>query len=135
MTGNPTLADRGAVDDTSPSLLYRLRQHPEDAAAWQRFDALYRPLLETWLRRHALQPHDADDLVQQVLEVVVRELPTFDYDPSKGRFRGWLKAILANRLRDYWRGHKFRPPMNEESFAAWLGQLEDPASSLSRLWD
>jgi RNA polymerase sigma-70 factor (ECF subfamily) len=123
------------VDKTSPSLLYRLRHRPEDAASWQRFDALYRPLLYTWLRRHALQAQDADDLVQQVLEVVVRELPSFHYDPAKGRFRGWLKTILVNRLREYWRSQKFRPQKDRDSFAVVLEQLEDPASNLSRQWD
>jgi DNA-directed RNA polymerase specialized sigma24 family protein len=54
------------------NLINRLRERPDDAAAWQRFDTLYRPLLRDWLRRYCLQPHDADDLVQQALEVVVR---------------------------------------------------------------
>src|SRR5262245_9381058 len=113
------------VDETSPSLLYRLRLHPEDAAAWQRFDSLYRPLLQTWLRRYSLQAQDADDLVQQVLEVIVRDLPTFHYDPAKGQFRGWLKAIVVNRLRDYWRSHQSRPQTGGDSSAALLRQLED----------
>src|ERR1043165_772124 len=80
------------VAQTPPSLLQRLREHPEDAEAWQRFDSLYRPLLQTWLRRYSIRPQDADDLVQQVLEVVVREMPHFHYDAQKGKFRSWLRG-------------------------------------------
>jgi DNA-directed RNA polymerase specialized sigma24 family protein len=110
------------VAQTPPSLLNRLREQPDDAKAWQRFDTLYRPLLQTWLRRYCLQPPDADDLVQQVFEVVLREMPKLHYDSENGSFRGWLRGILVNRLPDFWRSQV-------------LNQLEDPKSDLSSLWD
>ncbi len=122
---------------TALSLLTQLREHPEDSEAWRRFDTLYRPLLLAWLRRYSLQPQDADDLVQQVLEVVVREMPNFDYDPKKGKFRGWLRAILVNQLRGFWRSRKGRPLATGDSdfYDKMLNQLADPKSDLSRLWD
>jgi RNA polymerase sigma-70 factor (ECF subfamily) len=123
------------VDSTSPSLLDRLRQQPGDEAAWRRFDSLYRPLLKAWLRQYALQEQDVDDLVQQVLEVLVRELPQFRYDPAKGRFRAWLRGVLVNRVKDFWRMQRFRPRADATSFATVLEHLEDPESDLSRLWD
>jgi RNA polymerase sigma-70 factor (ECF subfamily) len=76
-------------------------------------------------------------LVQQVLEVLIRELPRFDFNPQKGRFRGWLKGILINRLREFWRSEKERPLATGDSDFnhRTLLQLEDPNSDLSRLWD
>ena len=125
------------VVQTPPSLLKRLREHPTDSEAWTRFDRLYRPLLLTWLRRSCVRPQDADDLVQQVLEVVVREMPHFEYDPEKGRFRNWLRSILVNRLRTFWRAEQARPVATGDSdfLDKILCQLEDPSSDLSRLWD
>ncbi len=120
---------------TPPSLLERLRKHPDDQDAWRRFDDLYRPLLASWMRRYSVQPHDADDLVQQVLEVVLRELPHFEYDPAKGRFRSWLRSILVNQLRTFWRSQKSRPQADSEFFEKILLQLEEEKSDLSRLWD
>jgi RNA polymerase sigma-70 factor (ECF subfamily) len=111
--------------------LEQLRQHPEDAEAWRRFDALYRPLLASWLRRHAIQDADREDLLQEILAAVVREMPTFEYDPARGRFRSWLRAILANRLRHYWRSR----PAEGGYYQAVLDQLEDDHSSLARTWD
>jgi RNA polymerase sigma-70 factor (ECF subfamily) len=120
---------------TSASLLERLREGPA-AEAWQRLVDLYTPLLRDWLRRHAVQPQDADDLVQEVLLAVLQALPEFDYDPQRGSFRGWLRTILVNRLRHFWRARQARPQATGDSdFAAMLEQLEDPHSGLSQLWD
>ena len=122
------------MPDTSVSLLDRLRLCP-DVASWQRLVELYGPLIQDWLRRHGLQPADADDLAQEVLAVLVRELPRFE--PRRpGAFRSWLRTITAYRLRNFWRAREGRPAATGDSdFAQQLEQLEDPHSELSRLWD
>src|SRR4029079_483351 len=121
--------------DTSVSLLERLRDHG-DAASWQRLVDLYTPLLRGWLRPHEVQAVDAYDLVQEVLQVLVRELPHFRYEPQRGSFRGWLRTILVNRLQHFWRSRQARPLATGDSdLAARLQELEDPHSSLSRQWD
>jgi RNA polymerase sigma-70 factor (ECF subfamily) len=118
------------IPQTPPSLLHRLRDQPEDSEAWQRFVLLYDPLLSAWLRRHAIQDADQQDLLQDIFSAVFREMPTFKYDPTKGRFRGWLRAVLVNRVRHFWRSRPGR-----EYHDAVLEQLEDERSSLARTWD
>jgi RNA polymerase sigma factor (sigma-70 family) len=123
------------MSQTSASLLERLRRRP-DEASWRRLVGLYTPLIHGWLRRHLLPPADADDLVQEVLAVLVRELPRFEHNGRPGAFRAWLRAITVHRLRDFWRARRYRPQAPGDSdFLAKLDQLEDPASGLSRLWD
>lgn len=100
---------------TPASLLFRLRANPAKGENWQRLDFLYRPLLNTRLRRYAILPQDAENLVQEVLQVLARELPGFDYDPRQGRFRDWLKAIMVNRLRESWRSERHRPQATGDS--------------------
>lgn len=120
---------------TSATLLERLRDRA-DAEAWQRLVDLYSPLLTSWLRRHALQDADVDDLVQDVLVTVAREAPQFRHSGRPGAFRHWLRSILANRLREFWRSQRLRPQATGDSdLAGILDQLEDPNSSISRLWD
>lgn len=120
---------------TSATLLERLRDRA-DAAAWQQLVGLYTPLLTGWLRRHALQSADVEDVVQDVLEAVAREVPEFRHNGRTGAFRHWLRTILANRLREFWRARRLRPAATGDSdLAALLDQLEDPTSSLSHLWD
>jgi len=83
---------------TPPSLLERLARTPEQAA-WGKFIDMYTPLLFAWGRRLGLSEHDAADLVQDLLTVLVEKLPTFQYDATKS-FRAWLKTILLNRWRN-----------------------------------
>lgn len=123
------------MSETSVSLLERLRSRPDDDA-WQRLVGLYTSLLHGWLRRYGLQPSDVDDLVQEVLAVVVRELPQFQHNQRPGAFRRWLRTILVHRLKNFWRTRQTRPLALEGSqLAEMLEQLEDPDSGLSRLWD
>lgn len=121
--------------DTPLSLLDRLRRQP-DAAAWDRLLAVYTPMLRDWLRRHGLQATDVDDLIQETLTVLVRELPNFQHNQRQGAFRRWLRTILVFRLRNFWRHRQSRPePTGDSDFLKWLDQLEDPHSDLSRRWD
>jgi RNA polymerase sigma-70 factor (ECF subfamily) len=118
--------------ETSISLLDRLRDQPDDAS-WRRLVKLYEPLLRSWLGRYVLQPADIDDLVQDVLAVVVQELPQFQHNRRTGAFRRWLRTILVNRLRPFWRARQSRPEAGDTN--QMLEDLADPDSGLSRLWD
>ncbi len=123
------------MSPTSATLLARLRDRA-DADAWKRLVDLYAPLLSAWLRRHGLQEADVDDLVQEVLLTVAREAPRFEYSGRTGAFRHWLRNILANRLREFWRGRRLRPVATGDSdFVDLLDQLQDPDSGISHLWD
>src|SRR5437867_3700819 len=87
------------ADERTPvSLLDRLRR-PSDVDAWTWFVRLYSPLMFFWARRAGLQESDAADLVQDVFAVLVRKLPEFAYDPAQS-FRGWLRTILINKVRE-----------------------------------
>jgi RNA polymerase sigma-70 factor (ECF subfamily) len=98
--------------------------------------ALYTPLIQHWLGRYWLQSSDTDDLTQEVLTTVVRELPHFRHDLRQGAFRRWLRTVAVNRLRNFWRDRRARPrTLGDGAFEAVLAQLEDPESELSRLWD
>jgi RNA polymerase sigma factor (sigma-70 family) len=124
------------VPATSPSLLDRLRRTP-DAAAWDRLVRLYEPFIRRWLADPALAA-DADDLTQDVLAILVRELPQFERR-RLGSFRAWLRTITVNRVNEYWRkrrraGMRERPEGGTDA-ADRLAQLADPTSGLSRQWD
>jgi RNA polymerase sigma-70 factor (ECF subfamily) len=120
--------------DTSASLLERLAGKPTDDD-WRRVDELYRPLLRAWMARSGVPPSDVDDLAQEVLLVVFREIAEFEWR-GQGAFRAWLRTILAHRVRDYFRGQKYQPTATGDSdFLRRLDELESPESALSRQWD
>jgi RNA polymerase sigma-70 factor (ECF subfamily) len=120
--------------DTSVSLLERLAGTPTDDD-WRRLHELYQPLLHAWMARAGVSESDADDLAQEVLLVVFREVARFERR-GPGAFRAWLRTVLAHRVRDYFRGQKYRPTATGDSdFLRRLDELESPESALSRLWD
>ena len=83
---------------TSTSLLTRLKKL-EDREAWDRFVSLYTPLIFYWGRRAGLSNDDSADLVQDVMAVLVRKLPEFQYDRQRS-FRGWLRTVTLNKWRE-----------------------------------
>ena len=123
------------MNETSLSLLSRLRGSAE-SESWNRLVELYAPLIRVWLRKYDVQDSDADDLVQEVLLAVAKDLDKFEHGGQPGAFRGWLKAILVNRLRKFWRTRDRRPQARAESdIDARLAQLDDPRSEMSQIWN
>ncbi len=84
---------------TSRTLLMRVRE-TEDREAWAEFVDRYAPKIYNWCRRYHLQESDAADVTQEVLVKLVRAMNGFEYDPQRGSFRGWLKTVTANAVRD-----------------------------------
>jgi RNA polymerase sigma factor (sigma-70 family) len=119
---------------TPISLLERLRLRP-DPASWQRLVDLYKPLVEAWLRSQGVQPADVEDLTQEVLSTLVREIPAFHHNLRPGAFRCWLRGIVLNRLRAFRRARRPLPVAGNPSRGLALDELEDPSSDLSRRWD
>lgn len=122
------------MPETSCTLLERLRDGDDDQA-WRRLVDLYTPLIQGWLGRYALPAADVEDLTQEVMTALVREMPEFRRLRT-GSFRHWLKTITINRLRGFWRSRGQRlPAAGGSDFLKMLEELEDPASQLTGQWD
>lgn len=109
---------------TPASLLERLRR-PQAQADWERFVALYTPLLCYWANQLGVTGSDAEDLVQDVFTVLVKKLPDFRYDPHQ-RFRGWLWTILANKVRT---SRRPRAPVRSVDERVLLAVPEQPSAA------
>src|SRR5690242_4848766 len=118
------------MDKTSLTLLEALQR--EDQESWHLLIEIYRPFLLGILRGHGTPNQDIDDLIQDVLVVLVRELPQFQHSGRPGAFRAWLRSVAANRLRSYWRSRGRTVPTDMLAVAE---QFDDPNSALSQLWD
>lgn len=93
---------------TRASLILRLKD-TDDAAAWQDFTEIYQPLIYSLARRRGLQEADAYDLTQEVLSRVARFIDTWDPDPARGSFRGWLATITRNMVVEFFRKNSRLP--------------------------
>lgn len=89
------------MDSTSVSLLERIRT--DDDVAWSRFVDIYSPPVFYWCRRMGnLSPEDAADVMQNVFRSVATSVGTFRR-VKRGEFRGWLRVITQNKVRDLYR--------------------------------
>jgi RNA polymerase sigma-70 factor (ECF subfamily) len=89
----------GGEVPTSLSLIRRIQA--DQADAWRRFVDLYGPLVRSWCRRDGLQDADVDDVTQEVFRSVHRAITVFEREPHGGAFRGWLRVITRNAIRDW----------------------------------
>ncbi len=122
------------METTSATLLDLLRTSP-DEVAWGRLNELYRPLLLDWLQRDPVLRNDAEDLAQEILMVVYRELPDFERK-RKGSFRKWLRTILDFRVKGHRRNSQSTPlPLGMETDDGPLAELVDDHSELAQRWD
>jgi len=118
---------------TSVSLLDRLKIDQADASDWRRLNDIYLPLIRIWLAQVPGLDDEAADLAQEVLIVVVRELPAFQRQ-REGSFRAWLRRVTVNRVRTFLKQRR-RRRIVAEATDSFLGQLEDPTSILAIEWD
>lgn len=123
------------MTNTSITLLNSL-QASNEPTSWDRLVSMYGPLLKTWLQKYEVQASDADDLVQEVLMAVSKDIALFDHNGRPGAFRTWLRGIMVNRLRNFWRARGQNPQAKADSeVARRLAQLDDPSSGMSQLWN
>src|SRR4051812_13573087 len=84
---------------TRLSLIHRLKGAPAQAD-WEHFYSKYSTVILSFAQKRGLDEHSACDALQETMMVVMRKLPTFEYDAERGRFRNWLLTIVANKVRE-----------------------------------
>lgn len=123
------------ANTTRVSLLVRVRD-PRDEAAWSEFVEVYAPLVYRYARRSGLQDADAADVTQEVLRTTVRTMPAFDYDPRRGRFRGWLRTLTMNQVRDHQsRGKHREQGSGDTGMHRWLSEQSGQNESDEEFWE
>jgi len=75
-----------------------------DAQAWEEFVEYYRCFILYILRKLGVAAGDVEDVAQQILLALTRDLP--GYDPSRSRFRSWLSQVIRNAAFSYFRKQK-----------------------------
>lgn len=116
--------------NTRKSLLKRARD-PSDEEAWTDFVGYYENFIYHILRRLELNTEDCDDLVQDILLKLWKNLKT--YDAEKGRFRTWLGRVVRYAAYDYFSKVKTRRKLLEEESAMANIIQSTPASDVESM--
>jgi RNA polymerase sigma-70 factor, ECF subfamily len=78
----------------------------DDAEAWTTLVRVYSRRVYRWCRIASLQPADSANVVQDVFRAVARKIGDFRRDRDGDTFRGWLRRITDNKIRDHHRAKR-----------------------------
>lgn len=120
---------------TRYSLLSRL-QDWDDQDSWRVFFDTYWRLVYSVAIRAGLTESEAQDVVQETIICVAKDIHKFKRDPSAGSFKGWLKNLTRWRIADQLRkrgSHHRDQTINDEME---MDSFADPnGGELEREWD
>lgn len=119
------------MQTTRCSLLLRIKNRQDDAS-WRQFDEIYRPMLYQFAISRGLKDAEAEDVVQFCMAAIQEQIHAFDYDPSRGRFKGWLRTLVNNRVRNLVRNKHEQPA--ESAVFQRPAQQATPEEEFDRLW-
>ena len=91
----------GTTSRTSTSLIRNAKANDTDA--WNCLVQSYSRRVYRWCRQSGMQSADASNIVQEVLRSVARSLPNFQHGQDGNTFRGWIRRITQNKIRDHFR--------------------------------
>src|SRR5579863_484913 len=97
--------EREELIPTRQSLLSRLKDW-EDQDGWKIFFDTYWRLIYGTAVKAGLSDAEAQDVVQETIVSVLKSMPKFKYDSSKGSFKSWLLNLTKWRIVDHLRRRK-----------------------------
>lgn len=117
------------MDSTKQSLLQAAREGEDEA--WNRLFCIYKPLIHWWIVSNKISEHDADELAQDVLMIVLRKLQDFEHSGNVGAFRRWLRVITTNQIRSMIRKRRNLALVDNDVLAEQVVASDE----LAELWD
>ena len=84
---------------TRKSLLGRLHDW-EDSQSWRVFFDTYWKLIYAFAKGRGLSHEESQDVVQETVLAVAKNIGTFQYDPQRCRFKTWLLHVTRSKIAD-----------------------------------
>lgn len=125
---------------TRYSLLSRL-QNWDDQDSWKDFFDTYWHLIYSVALKSGLTETEAQDVVQETIISVAKDIHKFKRDQSLGSFKGWLRNVtrwrIADQLRRRTRVKHDDTGMSAEYFARPdISEIPDPVgANLETIWE
>lgn len=122
-------------NETTRSSVLKAVADTSNEKAWKRLFDLYAGFVFSIARSKGLTVTDSDDIVQNVFVDLARNLPQFNYDRTKGRFRSYLIGLVNWRVTD-----KLRAGKRDVDFKSQYGEdmkgavAEDDGIFLENEW-
>jgi RNA polymerase sigma-70 factor (ECF subfamily) len=130
---------------TRRTLLSRLKDL-NDEASWKDFFDTYWKLIYTTALKAGLSESEAEDVVQETIIGVCKQMPDFKYDPALGSFKAYLLRLTRWRINDQFRKRMPREVLSVHSPKPQAGGAggrvvqdlenlpDDSSLELDRIW-
>jgi RNA polymerase sigma factor (sigma-70 family) len=105
---------------TRLTLIQRIQTPNRDDATWEDFVESYKNYIHVIIKNFNLNSTLSQDLLQNVLLRLWKDLPKFEYRPTKCRFRTWLGVVTRNVVKTYLKSKASR---NDKQNTEYLGAL------------
>jgi len=124
---------------TRKSLLGRLKNW-DDNESWSDFFNTYWKLIYGVALKAGLTHSEAQDVVQDTVVAVAKNIGKFHYDPTVCAFKTWLMQVTRSKIANQYArrqkcGPHLDPGMDDTSQTPLLERVKDPAATLDAIWD
>ncbi len=105
--------------DTIPtrwSLIKRLKDW-DDQESWREFFEMYWRLIYNTAIRAGLRDVEAQEVVQETVITVAKQMKRFQADPARGSFKGWLLHTTRWKISDQFAKRQAAPAREQRSSA------------------
>jgi len=125
---------------TRTTLIKRLKDW-QDQTSWQDFFDTYWKLIYSVAMKSGLSETEAQDVVQETMFSIAKQMPDFKYDRSLGSFKSWLLKLTRWRITDQYRKRdpvRNRPPStkgNSHDSDALESVADGSHLNLEALWE
>jgi RNA polymerase sigma factor (sigma-70 family) len=129
----------GSLLATRRSLVDRL-ENWDDRKRWQEFFDTYWKLIYSAARKSGLTEVEAEEVVQETVITVAKNIGKLRYDPAIGSFKGWLLNITRWRIADQFRKRlpnqqRHRQPDDDRATATMDRFPDSGAATLNQVWE
>ena len=134
-------AVHGSDPEAIDALVHSVQADPENAPRWATLYRILEVRIKSLARSRSLPgAHDPEDLVQEVITYVHRNLHTYQEQPGS-HFTSWLTKITENKIKDMWRrataqkregGITFRDLLNSKLSDPGFAAKDPRASQIAR---
>ena len=107
----------------------------EDQKVWNRFFNSYWKLIYHSARKAGLADADAQEVVQDTVIAITKSIEGFEYDRSKGSFKGWLMKTTKWKIVDQFRKIQRKQSRESEKASEHLEQIPDDLPDIDSYWE
>ncbi|MDG1326610.1 MAG: sigma-70 family RNA polymerase sigma factor [Opitutales bacterium] len=107
----------------------------EDQRIWNRFFDSYWKLIYHAAIQAGLKDADAQEVVQETVISVTKNIKDFDYDRSKGSFKGWLMKTTKWKIMDQFRKIQKKNTRECSESSEFLENLSTELPEVEKYWE